>query len=171
VRYEPQEEGISSEQVRDKVLSLAEPNLKALGIGGHVSRPIGGHVVSHLLNDVAPVDDRRVRFFVTPRCCGYASAGPGGDYEVALKEIAAKPCVENPDAKMIELRLTNRRTHKTKVLQKDHGLPDSRGCPFSYRIQDVFLFDEKYVAVFIAYFKYGFEGPDMRFMVVTGTLN
>jgi predicted secreted protein len=56
-----------------------------------------------------------------------------------------------------------------QILQKDKVIPASRQCPSSYSIEQVWHYDGK-IAVFLNYYKRGFEGDDMRYMVVTGKL-
>ena len=73
--------------------------------------------------------------------------------------------------------LTMRQGNRTPfVLQQDKVLPESRGCPFGYRIQDVYIFHGKdtppggYIVVFLNMSVPGFEGGDMRFLAVTGRI-
>ncbi len=58
---------------------------------------------------------------------------------------------------------------KTFILQQDKKLPRSRGYVLGYGIQSVYVF-KKHVAVFLSYSVPGFEGADVRQMVVTGIL-
>jgi len=95
-----------------------------------------------------------------------------GDYELTLKEMVAnsKECSVSDEPKIFELILKNKETNKTKVLQKDRTIPRSRRCANSYQISDVFIYNN-YIAVFLNMFiPPGYEGPDMRYLVVTGTL-
>ncbi|OVE76480.1 hypothetical protein BVX98_05740 [bacterium F11] len=65
------------------------------------------------------------------------------------------------------------KTHGSPIeitLQKDSKVPTSRGCPFYYRVSDVYLFKKKYIAVFLQYFQSGYEGSNIRYMVVTGKI-
>jgi predicted secreted protein len=62
---------------------------------------------------------------------------------------------------------TGEKDMETQVLQKDVNLPKSRGCPYGYRMESVYSYKGK-IAVFLNVFTQGFEGPDMRYMVVTG---
>ena len=59
---------------------------------------------------------------------------------------------------------------KTIVLQKDMKLPSSRRCTDGYGIEQVWLYNDKYLAVVVRFFSPGFEGPDSRVMVVTGVI-
>lgn len=53
------------------------------------------------------------------------------------------------------------------LLQKDSKLPKSRGCASNYAVQRVTLLGDKLV-VALRYSLPGFEGPDVRSMIVTG---
>jgi predicted secreted protein len=95
-----------------------------------------------------------------------------GDYTLTLNpiETTTKECepYELPVYK-IELTLLDNEVNKTKFLQKDATLPTSRGCAIDYHIQEVYTYEGK-IAVFLNVFEPGFEGADMRYMVVTGIL-
>ncbi|TIN00024.1 MAG: DUF2259 domain-containing protein [Mesorhizobium sp.] len=61
----------------------------------------------------------------------------------------------------------------TKLLHEDKSIPRSRGCPNGYRIGAVQTFSTDSLsayAVLIAVRQYGFEGPDFRWIAVTGRL-
>jgi len=95
-----------------------------------------------------------------------------GDHELSLsqKPIRPKACeLYEEDAMLLELSLKNRENDSFKFLQKDLTLPAARGCAIDYRIQDVYLYKGS-IVVFIGVFTRGFEGPDMRYMAVTGKL-
>lgn len=76
-------------------------------------------------------------------------------------------------AKGIELTVKPNINHgdlPIQILQKDKSIPAIRQCPSSYSIEQVWFYDGK-MAVFLNYYKRGFEGDDMRYMVVTGKLD
>lgn len=56
-----------------------------------------------------------------------------------------------------------------QILQQDKIIPASRQCPSLYRIEQVWYYEGK-IAAFLNYNKQGFEGDDLRYMVVTGEL-
>lgn len=61
----------------------------------------------------------------------------------------------------------------TRLLHEDKSIPKSRGCPNGYRIGAVQTFSMDSLsayAVLIAVRQYGFEGPDYRWIAVTGRL-
>jgi len=61
----------------------------------------------------------------------------------------------------------------TKLLHEDKAIPKSRGCPNGYRIGAVQTFSMDSLsayAVLITVRQYGFEGPNFRWIAVTGRL-
>jgi predicted secreted protein len=72
------------------------------------------------------------------------------------------------------LRINASENGKTVLLHEDKALPQSRNCPTGYRIGGVqTFFDGKngpVFAVLIAVQGVGFEGPDYRWIAVTGKL-
>ncbi|MFB9980235.1 DUF2259 domain-containing protein [Mesorhizobium kowhaii] len=61
----------------------------------------------------------------------------------------------------------------TKLLHEDKSIPKSRGCPNGYRIGAVQTFSMDSLsgyAVLITMRQYGFEGPNFRWIAVTGRL-
>ncbi|WP_353640985.1 DUF2259 domain-containing protein [Mesorhizobium sp. WSM2239] len=61
---------------------------------------------------------------------------------------------------------------RTQVLHEDKSIPQSRGCPHGYGIGAVQTFyhagGQSAYAVVISVHSYGFEGPDFRWIAVTG---
>lgn len=71
------------------------------------------------------------------------------------------------------LRVEARDGGTTKLLHEDKSVPKSRGCPNGYSIGAVQTFSMDSLsayAVVIAVRQYGFEGPDYRWIAVTGRL-
>jgi predicted secreted protein len=94
-------------------------------------------------------------------------------YELTLIPTIAKENESCSGGYKIELTLqdnTGHRTHDLQILQKDADvLPKSRQCPYGYKIERVYVYQNK-IAVFLNVFGQGFEGPDMRYLVVTGEI-
>jgi len=63
---------------------------------------------------------------------------------------------------------------RERVLHRDTRLPQSRVCPTSYRIGDVVIYfpdaGQPVIAVLVLMETVGFEGPDGRWLAVTGHL-
>lgn len=133
----------------------------------------GKMVVARLLTDlnagkIEPGDEKKDQLvkFTDERVSNYFE----NEYELLLKtsEVKIKQCdiFEYPVLKF-DLTLKNVRTETAKILQTDTALPDSRNCPHYYSIQNVYVYKNR-IAVFLNIYTTGFEGPDMRYMVVTG---
>lgn len=154
---------------RKRASLLAAKRLRRLGI---VNGNLGRLVVSHLMTDMTfdgkgDEPSRPIKFAEE-----VGSMYRRGDYELSLGQttIKTKDCeVFEDETKLLELKLTNNEDDTSRFLQKDATLPNSRGCAMDYRVQAVYLYKEL-IAVFVGVFTRGFEGPDMRFMAVTGKL-
>jgi predicted secreted protein len=71
------------------------------------------------------------------------------------------------------LRIEAQAGGATRLLHEDKSIPKSRGCPNGYRIGAVQTFSMDNLssyAVLIAVRQYGFEGPNFRWIAVTGRL-
>lgn len=137
----------------------------------------GRLVLSHLMTDWTYREwdsrgddqEQKVKFndYLNPN-----SANNYEYYQLTLKPVEVKTgCdVYYPYYKM-ELTLDHfnqgEKDMEAQILQKDSQLPASRGCPLGYRLESVYSYKGK-IAVFINVFTQGWEGPDMRYMVVTG---
>lgn len=93
-------------------------------------------------------------------------------YELNLKLTPAKSEACSDEAYKIEMTLQDNTHHQDvalQTLQKDNEIPKARHCPYGYHIEQVYFYKDK-LAVFMNMFSQGFEGPDMRYMAVTGRL-
>jgi len=93
-------------------------------------------------------------------------------YELTLKQIEVNAPDSNREGGTYKFELTlDDRTHhevlETQVLQKNTALPAARQFPYGYRIERIYVRKNK-IAVFLNVFNHGFEGPSMRYLVVTG---
>ena len=162
-------ETATERQARNRAALAAAKKLRELKI---VKGNTGTHTVSRLITDLT-YEKKSNEASETVRFAEIVgSMYHKGDYELTLQTIETKTKECEPyemDIFKFELTLKDRENDTTRVLQKDKELPKSRGCAIEYRIQDVYLY-ENTAAVFINVFTPGFEGPDMRFMVVTGNL-
>lgn len=97
---------------------------------------------------------------------------------IRLEEIdfpAAQNCLGAEKLKGFQLlKLDPNKLGASKVLVNDKSLPESRGCPIGYRLGAVQTYYPKdgaaVFAVLIAVERVGFEGPDHRWIAVTGKL-
>jgi predicted secreted protein len=88
---------------------------------------------------------------------------PGADY-----------CLDFGETRGFQLDLIHGEDDTTETLQRDQRIPQSRGCPLDYQIADIYTFFPEggpaIFAVLIRMLKVGFEGPDGRYMAITGLL-
>lgn len=100
----------------------------------------------------------------------------GADNKLVLREfdIALPRCKdlvsgEHPNGFGLTLE---RKSRPTIHLSRDQTIPTSRGCPETYGLAEAHAHPlpdgSTALAVVIQYFYTGFEGPDRRFIVVTG---
>ena len=75
---------------------------------------------------------------------------------------------------VMSLRMRNLRTQQSTPLQVDRRIPKTRGCPYHYRIQNVYTHPRgrgKVVVALLQYFSPSVEGPDERYLAVSGRMN
>jgi len=128
----------------------------------------GNQVIAHPLTDLS-ANPLQVRFTPHLPLAGHAY----DEFILHLQEIELeKECYGLGKAKIFNLkvRTKDQTLAQAATLQVDQRLPKSRGCPLGYRIAHVYVYQEKYLAVFLNMFLPGFEGHDMRYLVVTGVL-
>lgn len=97
----------------------------------------------------------------------------GRGYEITLREIErpVQNCL-NPTGRLLEITLS--RVGMNLILQRDARLPASRRCALSgmYAYNpNIAPEGRSGLAVFVRVVLDGFEGPDVRWMVVTGCLS
>lgn len=174
--YTAAEKRIEAARNQKLRLTLAN-NLRKLKI---VAGTTGELLVAHLLTDFtdknsnlpSEENDEIVKFnnFL------FVNSNDDGHYELILKNIPAvggdKNC-SNDASSMLELTLLNKTTSEVfapQILQKDSVLPAGRWCPYYYRVERVYFYEDK-IAVFLNYFNQGFEGISMRYLAVTAQLD
>jgi len=170
VRVRIENEAATERQARNRARIKATPLLRKFRIA---ERNTGQMVVSRLLTDVAvnnflSADPDKTQTVNFAEIIG--SMYRLGDYDLILKptEIRNKDCdySDRPIYKL-QLSLKEKEQNKSITLQNDNALPSSRACPIHYAIQYVYLYENN-IAVFLNTYHIGFEGPDMRYMAVTG---
>ncbi|MEO8041307.1 MAG: DUF2259 domain-containing protein [Acidobacteriota bacterium] len=160
-------ERATESQARAKARLKSAPILKKLRI---VTGNTGQLTVSRMLTDLSGDTPESGK----PQKINFAeivtSMYRRGDYELVLNpvEVKVKACDYNDQPiYKFDLSLKDKGVDKTVSLQKDGSLPPSRSCPIDYAMQFVYLYEDK-IAVFLNTYYMGFEGPDMRYLVVTG---
>ena len=167
---------------RDK--QLADIRAKAAADAAAILQQLGISEPGHM---VASVRESRSRTILQPEHVKTAMKAAvttitlpaerfGPDTRLVLREfdIALPRCKdlvsgEHPNGFGLTLE---RKSRPTIHLSRDQTIPVSRGCPNHYGIAEAHalpLPDGSHaLAVFIQYFYTAFEGPDRRFIVVTG---
>ena len=155
---------------RSRAWQLATAPLRDAGVvaGNFVvlaSQPLGEY----------PADPRALSFGVP----GFDPLGdPVARYrlELAVTEVpleAECPADGRGAGPGYALTLQDLATGQAVLLHRDAGVPRSRGCPIDYGISVAVLAasgDASVLAVLVSLFRQGFEGPDRRFLAVTGRL-
>jgi predicted secreted protein len=98
------------------------------------------------------------------------------DHDLALQEYEL-PAPNCPDMgqpyKGFQLTIVGP-DNQQRVLSRDERIPGSRNCPLAYAISEVVTYHppqgKPVLAVMISILSVGFEGPDRRFIAVTGHL-
>ncbi|MFN3248470.1 DUF2259 domain-containing protein [Roseibium album] len=95
--------------------------------------------------------------------------------ELTLTEYPLKNSVcAGYDVNTKGFRLTMVNNGVTRTLNDDTSVPDSRRCPFAYRIERFFTYYPDQAppvfAILIQMESLGFEGPDRRYLAITGRL-
>ncbi|MBN9671267.1 DUF2259 domain-containing protein [Roseibium aggregatum] len=89
-------------------------------------------------------------------------------------ELPSKRCAGYSIEGTKGFRLTMTYKGKTRILNEDTGIPESRRCPLGYRIERIVThFPENGAPVFAVLVQmdaHGFEGPDQRYLAITGRL-
>lgn len=162
-----------------KVEAQAARRMRQLKIvRGNTGKLLLAHFLTDTTYDALPdnSDDnapQKVRFEL--------DAYPDGQvefYELSLNHIPVKPQGCDDDSgvysfNLLDLKLdyyyANVKSEPTRILQKDDVMPGRRGCALNYNIERVYYYKDT-IAVFLNVYYRGFEGPNMRYMVVTGKL-
>lgn len=143
----------------------ARQTLAASDIAGH------GRTVGH--NPPTELSANPHEMLVLPRMIAPTSDTP---LRLTLEEIAVPAQSECPsgfgEVRGFRLLLTDQAG--TRVLNEDRRVPTSRGCPLRYRIERVITHHPQAgsprFAVLIQMETIGFEGPNGRFLAITGAL-
>lgn len=162
----------SETSVQELAMVRSRSKLQELGI---IQGNVGEHIIAHPTTE-PDVDPHFVRFGETVEPLN-EDADPA-KFELLLTETEVETPADHDldcgSARILELLLINTETGQEQMLQQDTKLPERRGYVYAYRIEDVYLYyyaHHRFIAVFINCYTPGFEGPDMRYMVVTGQLD
>lgn len=162
-----QEDGASVEDVRAKVKALGETIIEDDALAENPGFIAGSNMITELSADPH-------RMLVLPN--SYTLSGAEA-LEFRLEELPMDngSCHGLGEAKGFRLlQVAQKPGEETALIHEDKAVPKSRGCPLGYRLHGVRLFSpdgaQPVYSVMIAIRKLGFEGPDYRYMAVTGTM-
>jgi predicted secreted protein len=144
----------STAQVRAAVLTKASAVLKRYGItDGNQGRFVAGG----LGGSQGAVQDNTLAF---------RAVGREYQLELSMKDDGKETDCNGHAPQLLKIVMSGK---TSKVLQNDTQLPASRKCAADYRMHSVFVYGSS-LAVFVSVSSDGFEGPNVRFMVVTAKL-
>lgn len=150
-------------RIRSENRQTAQPYLDQTGIAGQ------GRVVGH--NPATEISADPEHMVVTPRLI-VPSADDPLELELTEFPLPSSECASF-GAETKGFRLTFRYQGDVKVLNDDTALPKSRGCPLRYRIERIMTHypdnAPPVFAILILMETHGFEGPDGRYLAITGT--
>jgi predicted secreted protein len=160
IATETDDEGRSEEDVSQSNLSQAWTKLKELKIEtGNQGKNVASDSYKQGVSE-----PKEVKFTLS-------DGKNAGDYTLKLQEQKGNAdCAGLTETKMFTLSLQNEKDKKPKILQQDKSIPKTRGCAIGYRIQDVYVYEGQYLVVFLNVLMPGFEGGNMRYVAVTGSL-
>ncbi len=163
VRIRLDEDGASVDAARQKAREQGEKIVPAGELAANRGFTAG-------LNPITELSADPFRMKVNPRAV-FPAIDPPLEFKLEEMPMAvADICKSQGETKGFRLvRIDN--GDKTTVLHEDDSIPKSRGCPIGYSLGGVQTFSADSVvayAVLIAVRQYGFEGPDHRWIAVTG---
>lgn len=160
-----EDENVDTKTAYNKALALA----KISQFGIEAAKNTGTYLINRADSDLSKYTDS---VFTTDANWQYPR------YELSLElknmpdETEGKWCTDMSSGgpKGFKLTLANQSEPEraAKVLQEDMSLPKSRGvCVFDYSVRKVIQRGSAFVVI-VSNLSVGFEGPDTRFMAVTG---
>ncbi len=167
VRVRLDDESATLQAARNKAREQGEAIVKQADLDANQGFTAGSNPVTELSADPQ-------RMVVNPRPVFPAIDEP---LEFRLNEFALngdEVCASQGETKGFRLlRIEASPNGATKLLHEDKSIPKSRGCPNGYGIGAVQTYggdSPSAYAVLIWTRNYGFEGPDYRWIAVTGRL-
>lgn len=165
VRVRIDDESASLETARDQARQKGEPVVKQAELAANRGFTAGSNPVTELSADP-------LRTVVNPRPV-FPAIDPPLEFRLEILPMGETPgCEDQGEISGFRLlRIDSAPDGKTQLLHEDKSVPQSRGCPNGYSIGAVQTFYKDGIsrfAVLIAVRRVGFEGPDYRWIAVTG---
>lgn len=166
VRVRIDDESASLEAARDKARGQGEAIVKQAELAANRGFTAG-------LNPVTELSADPFRMVVNPRPVFPPIDKPLEFRLEALPFGEAESCHGMGEASGFRLlRIDASEGGKTQIVHEDKSVPQGRGCPTGYAIGAIQTLSQggglSHYAVLIAVQRVGFEGPDHRWMAVTG---
>lgn len=166
VRVQMEDENVGLQVARDEARARGEKAIKNEVLAANRGRLVGFNAVTEISADPHKI-------VVNPRPV-FPPIDPQLEFrleEISLGEIERCPGIGPVKGfKLVHVGDGG----KTDVLQEDKDVPLSRGCPTGYRIGGVQTFfgegGSMAYAVLVTVIRHGFEGPDHRWLAVTGRM-
>jgi predicted secreted protein len=161
------DENARLDDARAKARAIGEKIVKDAELAEHRGFTAGANAVTELNADP-------FRIVVNPRPV-FPPIDPPLEFRLEEIPLAGPSMCESqgPVAGFRLVQINAKGGGVTKVLHEDTDIPAGRRCPKGYRIgsvQTYFDGGKPAYAVLIAVEQYGFEGPDFRWIAVTGRL-
>jgi len=156
------------ERVKGLVRPLIADRLESLGI---LSGNLGSLVVHHPLTD-------RTNFsssiqFVSGWIGPWYKASPQFELVIDQQEIPLDSGVTSDFSFLdvfLSIRIVDLDSGQSRTLLDEVGSGERTESAFTYGILSIYIYHDDYIAVVLYKYQNGFEGPDVRFRVVTGEL-
>jgi predicted secreted protein len=167
VRVKIEKDAADLSEARAEAKAKAEATLKKLAI---VEGETGDLVVDRLLTDISGHANTEKGPLTLAFARRIFSSPVVGRYELTLTPSSgdqARCDGYDMPRQIFRLDLADTIAKISAILQQDAALPESRQCAFAYGVHRVYWSGDR-IAVFLSMLKPGFEGPDLRYLVVTG---
>lgn len=165
VRVRIDDEAASLDSARNQARQKGEPIVAEAELAANRGFTAGSNPVTELSSDP-------LRMAVNPRPV-FPAIDPPLEFRLEILRMGETPgCEDQGEISGFRLLSIDAAPGgQTKVLHEDTSVPQSRGCPNGYSIGAVQTFSndsQARYAVLIAVRRVGFEGPDYRWIAVTG---
>ena len=152
----------------EEAMRMLSPVMTSLGIDDSTACV---HAVSHPLTDLGVPWDSVV--FDTVERADTFSASGGGVLSLSTSEVRVDSIFENWCFNPVLLRVTlsDRLTGESRIIYSESVLEPGREYRQGARIGDVYALGDTLIVAVLDVFSLGFEGSDVRHMVVTGNMS
>ena len=168
-------EDATREQAEAQAMRQANPALAARAIGGK-GRLVGSVAASLPANQLGQMETMKGEQVAASALALKApELGEGAMLTLSPIEFDVPRCKDIVEGRTSGFALSmTRRGQPAVALHKDAKVPESRNCPRKYGLSEAYLHTPAggppAIAVLVEIYSQGFEGPDRRFLAITGRL-